>query len=160
MLDSAVYGHHLDVPAAIVAPFLNTDKRMICTLNDIVTIHCALMPKGNGQYMILLQKDLRKKLKVGLGDKIKVQMIKDESEYGMPLPEELAELWSIDPDADKVFHTLTKGKQRTLIHMISQGKRSETRTKKAIAIMEYLKSVNGKIDFKKLHQFIKNYNSL
>ena len=133
---------------------------MMCTFNGEVEHNCALMPSGRGTYMITLHKALRKKLKIGLGDVVKVEMTKDDSEYGMPVPEELGELFEIDPDGDKIFHSLTKGKQRSLIYMISQGKRSETRARKAVAILEYLKTVNGRLDFRELKQFIRNYNAL
>ena len=160
VLDSNVYGHYLTVPRKVSDQYRDTDRRMVAIIGGKVKIHCALMPKGKSEYMILLHKHIRKKLQISLGDEVEVNLEKDESEYGMPLPEELSELWDIDPDAFQVFHTLTKGKQRTLIYQIGQGKRSETRAKKAVAIMEYLKMVNGKLDFKELNQFIKNYNAL
>jgi hypothetical protein len=158
--NSSVYGHHLPVPTHISDKFNNTDRRVVCIFNDEIKHQCALMPSSQGYYMILLQKRIREKLNVNLGDQIKVKIEKDQSEYGLPVPEELYELWAIDPDADAIFHILTKGKQRTLIHMISQGKRSETRVKKAVAILEYLKSVGGNLDFKEMMHFIKNYNAL
>ena len=160
MLDSAVYGHYLPVPPQVSKQFKNTDRRVKCILNGKVNIHCALMPKGEGAYMILMHKDLRKKLNAALGDSVRIQLEKDTTEYGIPLSEELKELWEIDPEAYEVFHTLTKGKQRSLIYIVNQGKRSETRVKKAVAILEYLKTVNGKLDYREMNQFIKNYNSL
>ena len=160
MLDSSVYGYHLPVPLDIADQFKNTDRRMICIFNKSVKHNCALMSSGKGTYMITLHQAIRKKLNIDLGDLVKVEMKKDDSDYGMPLPDELFELWQIDPDANQLFHQLTKGKQRSLIYIISQGKRPETRIKKAVAILEYLKTVNGKLNFKEMHQFIKNYNSL
>ena len=160
MLDSSVYGYHLPVPQKVSDAYKDTDRRVVCTLNNDVKWQCALMPKGDDTYMILLHKGIRKKLNIDLGDTVKISLKKDESEYGMPLPDELLELWSIDPDAHEVFHTLTKGKQRSLIYVIGKPKRSETRAKKAVAIMEYLKMVGGKLDFRELNQFIKNYNAI
>ncbi|MEE9374311.1 MAG: YdeI/OmpD-associated family protein [Saprospiraceae bacterium] len=160
MLDSQVYGYYLTVPKKISSQYQSTDRRMICVLNVDVKIHCALMPKSNGEYMILLNKELRKKLNLKLGDTLMIQLEKDNSEYGMVLPEELVELWEIDPDGYRVFHTLTKGKQRALIYQMSQSKRSETKAKKIVAILEYLKTVNGKLDFREMNQFVKNYNAL
>ncbi len=160
ILDSNVYGHYLTVPKLISDKFIGTDRRMVAVLNGTMKIHCALMPKGGGEYMILLHKHIRTRLDIALGDQVIVDLEKDGCEYGMELPEELAELWSIDSDAYDVFHTLTKGNQRSLIYQIGQGKRSETRANKAVAIMEYLKTVNGSLDFKQMNQFVKNFNSL
>jgi hypothetical protein len=160
LLDSNVYGHYLTVPKSISDKYQDTDRRMVAILNETLKIHCALMPKGEGEYMILLHKQIRKTLNLVIGNEVSVNIEKDTSEYGMPLPEELEELWIIDPDAIELFHKLTKGKQRSLIYMIGKGKRPETRAKKAVAIMEYLKTVNGNLDFRQMNQFIKNYNSL
>jgi len=86
------------------------------------------------------------------------ELKKDESKYGMPMPEEFDELMKIDDELNEVFHKLTPGKQRSLLHIIGKAKRSETRLNKAIVISEYLKQVNGKIDFKQLQQAFKDYN--
>ena len=160
MLDSSVYGYHIPVPEEIGDEFKNTGRRVVCQFNDTIEHRCALMSSGKATYMITLHKALRKKLRIELGNVLSVAVAKDNSEYGMDLPDELFELWQIDPDTDQVFHSLSKGKQRSLIYLISQGKRSETRAKKAVAILKYLKTVNGKLDFKEMDQFIKNYNSL
>lgn len=37
-------------------------RRTVCTLDSQITFHCALMPKSQGQYFILVNKDLRKNL--------------------------------------------------------------------------------------------------
>jgi len=158
--DSNVYGHYIIVPKDVSDQYLDTDKRMICTINGSLKVQCALIPIGNSEYIVLLNKELRKKFKLNLGDSLEVELEKDDSEYGMPVPEELIELWEIDIEAYDVFQSMTKGKQRSLIHQIGIGKRSETRAKKAVAIMEYLKTVGGKLDYKEMNQFIKNYNTL
>ena len=63
------------------------------------------------------------------------------------MPDELLAAWEMDDDGYTVFHTLTKGKQRSLIHIIGKPKSSEIRIKKALVVLDYLKSVNGKLDF-------------
>ncbi len=75
------------------------------------------------------------------------------------MPKELEELLLIDEEGDYFFHQLTPGKQRTLLHIIGQPKRSDTRIKKAIVVVEYLKSARGKLDFKALNQAFKDYKN-
>ena len=94
-----------------------------------------------------------------VGDKVKVTVKKDESEYGLPLPEELAELWAIDDEGKRVFHLLTKGKQRSLLHIVGKPKTSATRIKKAIIMNDYLKSTGGKLDYTELQEAFKNRNN-
>jgi len=71
----------------------------------------------------------------------------------------MEELLLQDEDGNKVFHRLTPGKQRSLLHIIAKPKSENIRIKKAVAILEYLKSVNGKLDFKELNLAIKNANN-
>lgn len=156
-----LWGHHFLVDQSIGNQFVNgNNRRVICTLNSEVSFHCALMPYGNGGYFINVNKEIRDKLKIQTGSLITFSLTKDDSEYGMPLPEELNELWTIDDEGFKYFHKLTPGKQRTLIYIIGKPKSSVIRLNKAIAINEYLKSVRGKLDFKELNAYIKDFNKL
>ena len=76
----------------------------------------------------------------------------------MPLPEELKTAWDLDEDGSTLFHSLTMGKQRSLVHLIGKPKSSEIRIRKALTMLEYLKSVNGNLDFKDLNEAFKNAN--
>lgn len=131
------------------------ERRVICTINDSHTWHAALMPDGKGAFFINIGKEARKKGDIEEGDTVAVKLEVDNSEYGMPVPEEIVELWAIDEPAFEVFHTLTPGKQRSLLHIVGKVKSSEIRARKAVQIMEYLKSTGGKLDFKELNQALK-----
>ena len=137
-----------------------TDKRVLCCINGNEPIHCALMPQGNGDFFINTNKEIRKKLKLEVTDQVQISLEIDTSTYGMPLPEELKIAWDLDPEGHDVFHTLTMGKQRSLVYQIGVPKTSETRIKKALAMLEYLKSVNGKLDFKELNEAYKQANKI
>ena len=127
------------------------------TVNDSKEIPCAIMPSSEGFYFININKEIRKDLKLKIGDVVSVKIKKDESKYGMPVPEEFAEVLYLDPDVDKYFHKLTPGKQRSLLYLIAKPKGQETRIKKAIVISEHLKKHKGKLDFKILNQEYKDY---
>ncbi len=92
-----------------------------------------------------------KDLELMVGTEISVKLEKDDSDYGMPMPEEFEELLLMDPEADECFHKLTIGKQRSLLYIIGKPKRSETRIKKAVVVAEYLKSTGGVLDYKELN---------
>ncbi len=155
--NASLWGHHIIVPDDIVQEFLNAGtKRIVCTLNETHTFQCALMPKGDGQYFIMLNAEIRKKLRLHVGSKIKVTLKKDESKYGLPMPEEMEELLKIDDEANHYFHALTLGKQRSLLHIIGKPKKTDTRLHKAIVITEYLKATRGKLDFKELQEAFRN----
>ena len=149
---------YLDVPDEIADHFLGDDgnRRVVVTYNGSKEHQCALFPKGNGSWFLNMNKEIRKKFRLEVGSEVAVTIKKDESEYGMPLPEEVAELWAVDDEAKAVFHKLTKGKQRSLLHIIGKPKTSATRIKKAIITMDYLKSTGGKLDYKELNEAFKN----
>lgn len=155
--NSNLWGYHIPVPLEIAKTFINdSGQRVLCTLNGQRQIHCALMPDGKGGFFINLNKELRKELQLSLGDLIAVELKKDESKYGMPVPEELEALFEIDEEGSKYFHELTPGKQRSLIYQIGKPKNSDTRLQKAIVIFDYLKSTRGRLDYKELQQAFKD----
>jgi len=148
-MDSPLWGHHITLPKEISEHFLSKKiKRLLCVINKEITIHAGMQSKGDGQYFILINKEIRKQLSVYEGDDLHIELSEDKSKYGMPMPEEMAELLAIDDEADKVFHSLTKGRQRSLLFLINKPKSSDIRLKKALTICDYLKVSGGKLDFK------------
>lgn len=151
-----VYGTHIIIPLDIAKHFNDNDsKRVICTLNDSHSFHAAIMPGGEKGYFININGEIRKKLKLVEGTKIEVHLTKDTSKYGIHLPEEMEELLMYDVDGEKCFHSLTMGKQRSLLHIIGKPKSSDLRLKKAMIVLDYLKSTAGKLDFKELNEAFK-----
>lgn len=153
--DDPIWGTHFPIPTEIAEKFKENDRRVLLSINNLPEIHCALMPSGNGTWFINATKELRKKLQLNIGDQVTLQIRVDDSKYGMALPEELAELFQIEEEGNRVFHTLTLGKQRALLYQIGKPKNTGTRLKKALMIIDYLKSVNGNLDFKELNVFMK-----
>jgi len=160
-LYSDVWYLGIHIEKAIAEQFLTNDangKRVIAEINNLVKMHSALTSDGGGSYFLTINKENQKKLDVTEGSEVSVTLTKDVSKYGMEMPIELEELMAQDPDGDAIFHSLTPGKQRSLIFLVAKPKGAATRMKKAIVIIEYLKEVNGKLDYKELNQAFKDYN--
>ncbi len=156
--DNPLWGHHIPVPDAIAQAFLDEkQKRVVCDLNGTHSFQCALMPNGDGHYFVMVNAEIRKNMKLEVGDMLNVTLTKDESKYGLPMPEEFQELLHQDELADKYFHALTKGKQRSLLHIIGKPKSEAKRLEKAIVVAEYLKANEGVLDFKALNEAFRNY---
>jgi uncharacterized protein YdeI (YjbR/CyaY-like superfamily) len=102
--------------------------------------------------------EIRKKLKLEVNDTVEISLEKDTSTYGMPLPDELKTAWELDPEGHDIFHALTMGKQRSLVHIVNKPKSSDIRIKKALTTLEYLKTVNGNLDYKELNEAFKLAN--
>ena len=86
---------------------------------------------------------------------VDVLLEKDESKYGLPMPEEFEEVLKQDPDGDRMFHALTAGKQRSILYLLARPKDMDLRIHQALLIVEHLKENDGKIIDKVLYQELK-----
>jgi hypothetical protein len=158
IFNSPLWGGHLKVPESIATALIETgSRRVVVTLNNDTVIHAALMPSQEGHF-ILINKSIRKKLKLNPGTEVQVSLIQDESTYGMPMPEEFQLILDQNEMGNKYFHQLTPGKQRSLIHLVSSVKNTDSRINKAMAIIDHLEMNRGELDFKGLYELIKQYN--
>lgn len=158
-LDSNVYNYHILIPADVHKK-LSKDgiKRVLCTVNDYEYFHAGLMPKGDGDYFIMLSKKRMKEFQLELGMQVKITLEKDTSKYGMKMPPEFDEVLGTDEEGMEWFENLTDGKKRNLIHMIAMVKSPDIRITKSLIILDHLKANSGKIDFKLLNEAMKLKN--
>lgn len=156
---SEVYHSVILVPTEIAEQFIDgKNKRVICHINENGSFQGGLMPDGKGGYYITISKEKRKMLDIGLGEQVSVRLEKDESKYGLPMPEEMEALLEMDDEGNKYFHALTPGKQRSLLFIIGKPKSSDIRLRKALVVVDYLKATKGKLDFKALNMAFKEAN--
>ena len=157
-----IYYTVFPLPAAPLAEILARPEnpfRVLIDVNGQGRISSGLMPDGKGNFFVTVSKEVRKRFGLQQDDEVRLVIHPDDSAYGMPLPEELAEIWSVDPEAHRVFHLLTPGKQRGLIYQVAKPKGAATRAKKAVQISEYLKQTGGVLDYKELNAYIKADNA-
>jgi hypothetical protein len=121
---------------------LDSSRRVVCVLNDVLTLHAAIMPHNNG-WVISMNKNNLKKLGLKVGASVEVSMSQDTSEFGLPMPEELSEVLEQDAEAKKYFDALTAGKKRSFIHIVSAVKNIDKRIERALIIVERLKDKKG-----------------
>ena len=155
-MNSAVYGHYVEVPYSITKAFLAINqKRVVAVFNEIETTHTALIAHSDGFHFINVNQSIHKKIGATLGKSLHIKLNEDTSDYGIVVPIEFEELIYQDSEGDRYFHQLTPGKQRSLIYIIAKPKSSELRITKAVIILNYLKSSQGKLDFKELNEALK-----
>jgi len=151
-----LWGAHLAVPDFIAQALAEDgERRVVCNLNDSVEYQCAMLPRGDGSYLITVNKKLQTSLGIKPGSLVRVSMWKDTSEYGLPMPEELAEVLAQDEAGNRMFHALTPGKLRTLLYIVGHVKSTDARISRALIIVDHLKSNGGKIDYRKLNDALK-----
>ena len=134
--------------------FEGKSKRVLCSIKASEPFACALMPWGDFFY-IMVNKLRRAELGLEVGDKVDVVLEKDESKYGMPMPEELQEVMNQDPEGNKLFDGLTAGKQRSMMYYISKIKEIDKRIYTSLVFIEHLKKNDGKIVYEELQQELK-----
>lgn len=146
-----LWGAHFLVPDAIANTLIEgSDRRMVCVLNGVLEYPCALIPNGSGRFLVTVNKKNREKLRLQEGSLLQVQLWKDRSEFGLPMPEELAEVMAQDEAGAAYLRDLTPGKMRTFLYWIGQPKSSDIRIERALRVVEHLKKHNGKIVYKEL----------
>lgn len=154
-----LWHYHVLISAEQAEAFVqDNDRRVVCTINGTHTFQCALMPDGKGDFFINLNKDIRKKLGLVLGQEVSIILAPDESEYGLPMPEEFAELLAQDEEGSRRFHALTPGKQRSLIYQVGNVKNPDKRINRGLVILDHLKMHGGTLDFKVLNAEMKAFN--
>jgi len=157
--DSDIYHWFFAVPDQIAKSFIeDKNRRVVCLVNEMVKYHCAIHSFGDSGYRIMLNRQRCKKLGLVRGETIRIQLQKDRSEYGVPMSEELREVLDQNLESDTIFHSFTKGKQRTLIYWTDNVKSSEIKIRRAIVMTNHLVKEKGIIDFKLLNVEIKTAN--
>jgi len=150
--DSTPVYHILRFPKSLVASFefKGNLRRVICILNGTERFNCALFPSKES-YFITLNKKMREKLGVEVGDVVAVELEKDVSKYGMPLPAEFAEVLKQDQDGESLFNALSPGNQRLMLKLVEFNKNVDKRIIRSLVGIEILKSSDGKFDYRTVH---------
>ncbi len=114
-----------------------------------------MLPQANGSFVISVNATVRKKHNLSFGDEVDVKLEKDSTKYGLPMPEELAELLRQDKEGNRLIHALTPGKRRTLLYIVGAVKNPDARARRAAVIVHHLKLNNGSINYRQLYQQLK-----
>lgn len=140
---------YLEVPKEVVDELGTMKIRLLCTVNGTLTFQCGLMALGEGRAYISINAKRMKQLGVTLGSRVSVALEKDNSKYGMPVPEELEELLKQDTEGKRRFDKLTPAMQRYIIFYVAGVKSKQLRLDRAILLIENLKrAVEGKETFR------------
>jgi hypothetical protein len=157
--DSDLYHYFFRVPENIAEKFIDKeDRRVVCVANGQLKFHSAILSDGAGGKVITFNQSRVKKLGLPTGEEFQIEMEKDNSNYGMPISEELLEVLDQDHLANKLFHNLTRGRQRTLIYWSDNVKSSEIKIRRALVMTNHLVVSEGDIDFKQLNVEMKEAN--
>jgi hypothetical protein len=153
---SLMWDYRFPIDKEEAEKIITEDRRIICTINNEYEFNCGLIPDGKGNYFINVNKEIRSKLALEEGDKVHLLIYKDQSKYGMPVPDSFQELLYQDPEGEKYFNSLSPGKIRSLLYVIGKPKSEQKQLEKGLVILDYLKEVEGVLDFKELSDAMKS----
>jgi hypothetical protein len=88
----------------------------------------ALLPMGDGDFILPLKATIRKAIGKEAGDTVKVKLEFDKRE--LTLSSDFLECLKDDPRADEFFQTLPKGHQNYFSNWIESAKTSSTKAKR------------------------------
>ena len=125
------------------------NQRLWITLDQKVSWQAGVLALGEGSGLITVQQIRLKQLEKTLGDTVQVILVKDESEYGTEVPEEIQEYWLQVPETKARFDQLSKSMQRYILNYISSVKTPVKRSERAhLLLSNLLKSIPGKENFR------------
>jgi hypothetical protein len=116
------------------------NKRALCLINGQVEFHCAILSKKEGGHYIRIGSSICKELNIHEGSIVTATFKVDTSKYQFEMAEELQAVLHSDPEADIIFHSLTEGNQRGLIHLVTLVKSPDKRIERALKIVESIKN--------------------
>jgi len=91
----------------------------------------ALMPMGDGSFVMPLKAEIRKRIHKNAGAMLHV-CIEEDTEYKVEVPDDLQECFDFEPEAQDFFYSLPKSHRDYFIKWIDGAKTNETRAKRII----------------------------
>jgi hypothetical protein len=135
---------YVDVPAAVaekMKPGHKQSFRIKGKLDAVTIKQAAILPMGNGDFILPLKADIRKLLGKTKGMELKVAVEEDTSP--ILLNQDLLECLAEEPNALEFFNTLTPGHQKYFSNWINSAKTDVTKAKRiALAVNAMAKKMD------------------
>jgi len=125
---------YIEVPADIaqqIKPGFKKSFRVRGMLDGFEVRGMALMPMGNGNFIMALKADIRKGIRKSAGAMVQVK-IEEDTEYKVEIPDDLKECFDFEPESWIFFNSLAKSHRDYFIKWIDSAKTQETRAKRIV----------------------------
>lgn len=120
---------HIIVPSNLAEQLMPSHKksfRVKGSLDSYTIEQVAILPMGDGDFVLPINASMRKELKKGKGATVRVKLQVDNRPIRPP--DEFIECLKDDPDATTFFNSLPKGHQNYFGKWIDSAKTEQTRT--------------------------------
>jgi hypothetical protein len=139
------------VPQAIAEQLKPGEKRSFRvkgTLDAVPVEHLALIPMGEGDFIIPLKADLRRKLRKQKGDSLHISIEADDRP--LPMSEDFLACLEDEPNALAHFKSLPGSHQRYYSKWIEEAKTEATKAKR---IAQAIRGLSAELDFGSMTKF-------
>src|ERR1700744_2696561 len=101
-------------------------------LDSVPVSGMALLPMGEGNFIIALKAEVRKKIRKEAGAMLQLTL-EEDTDYKVEIPDDLLECFEFEePSAFEFFNSLPKSHRDYFIKWIEGAKTSETRAKRIV----------------------------
>ncbi|HTH81334.1 MAG TPA: YdeI/OmpD-associated family protein [Mucilaginibacter sp.] len=125
---------YIEIPADMAQELKPGNKksfRVKGMLDGLAVKGMALIPMGEGNFIMALKADIRKGIHKNAGAMLQVSLEVD-NDYKIEIPDDLQECFDFEPEAIVFFNSLAKSHREYFIKWIESAKTSETRAKRIV----------------------------
>ncbi len=125
---------YIDIPADIAQQLKPGNKksfRVKGMLDSLPVTGMALMPMGDGNFILALKAEVRKALHKNAGAMLHAK-IEEDTDFKIEVPADLQECFDDEPETWDFFNSLPKSHRDYFVKWIDSAKTSETRAKRIV----------------------------
>ena len=125
---------YIEIPADIAQQMKPGNKksfRVKGMLDAFPVNGMALMPMGEGNFIMALKAEVRKWIHKNAGAMLQIRLEAD-NDFKVEMPDDLQECFDFEPEAFEFFNSLPKSHREYFIKWIDSAKTNETRAKRII----------------------------
>lgn len=125
---------YIEIPADIaeeLKPGCKKSFRVKGELDGLAIAGRALLPMGEGKFILPLKADIRKAIRKNAGAMLAVKL-EEDIDYQVAMPADLQECFDFEPDALTEFNSLPKSHRDYFIKWIDGAKTVATREKRIV----------------------------
>ena len=125
---------YIEIPADLAQQMKPDNKksfRVRGMLDALPVRGMALMPMGEGNFIMALKADVRKRLHKNAGAMLRVKL-EEDIDFKIEVPDDLQECFDFEPEAFEFFNSLPKSHREYFIKWIDEAKTNETRAKRIV----------------------------
>jgi len=127
---------YVDIPADVAQQLKSGNRksfRVKGTLDNFAIAGVAVMPMGNGHFILTLNADMRKGVRKREGAMLQVSL-EEDVDFKLVMPDDLHECLADEPEALHFFNSLLESHRRYFVNWLNSAKTIETRAKRIAMI--------------------------